>query len=85
MKNVIMAFFALIVFLESIQTGLGLSVLSFLGVVGNVGARSIPIGLGIGLALLIPAFLLGADWRAKAMLAEEEEKLKQRRSKWEIF
>jgi hypothetical protein len=85
MRAITLVSVAFLLWLESASPGSGFAVISVIGWILGLAARSEYIGLIVGLVLLLPAYLLGADHKAKAMLDEEEDKLRQRQAKWRVF
>jgi hypothetical protein len=85
MKAALTIFAVAIVYLESVSPGSGLGLLQVAAWVVGLAVQSPYVGAFIGLALIIPAFMAGADWRAKAMLEEERRKLQERERKWRVF
>lgn len=74
-----------IVYLESVSPGAGADLIGLGLYAMNGVAHSLPAGLVIALVLLLPAYLLGADHKAKAMLDEDQKKLDERKAKWRVF
>lgn len=81
-----LTFFAFtLVYLESVSPGSGLALLQVVAWVVGLAVQSPYVGAFVGLALIVPAFVMGADWRARAMLEEERRRLQERERKWRIF
>lgn len=85
MRGTLFLFAVLFVWLENASPGAGLDLLNMGVWAGYRILMSIPAGLAIALVLLVPAFLMGADWRARAMLDEEQAKLDDKKTKWRVI
>ncbi len=85
MRQALAACVIILLWLESSSPGSGLAVIMLSAWLLGIFVQSPYAGLAIGLIFLMPAFMLGADWRAKAILEEEQKRLNERKQKWRIF